>query len=130
MAIEFQKPEISITSFGGVEGTVTGSCHLFESGHSGSGRYNKVVVDCGMFQGDFDLAEMKRKKARGNEFVNKIIEDDPSILITHTHIDHSGFLPILYRNGCNSIIYTTEETRKLLEVNLTRSAMFQKKVVF
>lgn len=127
MTTEFQKPEISITSYGGVEGTVTGSCHVFESGHSGNGRYNKVVVDCGIFQGKADLAGMKRKMARGHEVVNKISEDNPSILLTHAHIDHVGFIPLLYRNGCNSLIYTTEETRKLLEVNLTRSAMLQQK---
>lgn len=127
MSIELRRPELSLTSYGAAGGTVTGSCHVFESGHHGSGEYNKVVVDCGIFQGIGDVAQMNIKKARGYEAIKAIIVSNPPILETHGHIDHMGFLPTLFRHGCNSLIYTTEETRKLMEVNLTRSANIQKK---
>lgn len=130
MAIERQVPEASITSYGSVGGTVTGSLHIFESGQKGQRGYCKVAVDCGLFQGKGDLAEMYREKARGDEVIDKISEGNPSFLLTHSHIDHIGFLPLLFRYGYTPLVYTTKETKKIIEKNLTRSAKAQQRGLF
>lgn len=124
MARESLKREVSITSFGAAGGSVTGSCHLFESGDSG------VVIDMGIFQGRNDLAKMKRKKARGSDILERISQDNPPVLLTHSHIDHIGYLPVYCRQGHTPIVYGTKETIELMEANLSRSARAQRKYAF
>lgn len=124
MTKESLKGEVAITSFGGAGGSVTGSCHLLESGR------NKVIVDMGQFLGRDDLTQMKNKNARGEEVLNKISEGNPPILITHGHIDHFGFLPAYFRRGHKPVVYATKETAQLMESSLYRSARAQRKFVF
>lgn len=89
---------------------VTGSCFLV----NGSGA--RFLVDCGMIQGGRDAAARNHKD----------FSFDPSsidfVLLTHAHIDHSGLLPKLTRDGFTGPIYTSEATADLLKVMLLDSA--------
>lgn len=99
--------------FLGAAQTVSGSCHLIET----MGR--RFAVDCGMHQGNREI------DAR-NEAVD--IYDPANIdffLITHAHIDHSGLLPKMVKEGFTGTIYATEPTRDLLEIMLLDSAHIQ-----
>lgn len=75
---------ISLTSLGGA-GTVTGSKHLLES----EGR--RLLVDCGLFQGPRELRELNWQE----------LSVEPAsieaVVLTHAHLDHSGYLPRLVR---------------------------------
>ena len=96
--------------FIGAAQEVTGSCTLLEVNE----RY--YLVDCGMEQG-IDV------------FQNVDLPISPSqvdaVFLTHAHIDHSGMLPRLYKDGFRGIIYATEETAKLADIMLKDSAHIQ-----
>lgn len=99
--------------FLGAAKTVTGSCYILA--------YNGVrfAVDCGLHQGNKEIE--KRNLA--------IAEYDPAnlefILITHAHIDHSGLLPKLVKEGFKGKIYLTPPTAELLDIMLKDSAHVQ-----
>ena len=97
-------------SFYGAAHEVTGSCTLIECGN------RKGIVDYGMEQGK-DL------------FVNKPLPipaaDLDFVLLTHAHIDHSGMLPLLYKNGFRGPIYTSSATQSLCEIMLRDCANIQ-----
>lgn len=97
-------------TFLGAAHEVTGSCTLIETlGKS-------ILIDCGMEQGK-DI------------FVNQELPVAPNlvdcVLLTHAHIDHSGKLPLLCKNGFNGSIYATEETVNLCRIMLMDSAHIQ-----
>ncbi|ATC28493.1 MBL fold metallo-hydrolase RNA specificity domain-containing protein [Caulobacter vibrioides] len=102
----------SLTFLGGA-GTVTGSRHLLQLG----GR--KVLVDCGLFQG---LKALRLKNWA--EF-----PVDPSsidaVVLTHAHLDHSGYLPKLVREGFRGPIFCTAASADLCELLLLDSAKIQ-----
>ena len=90
-------------TFLGAAHEVTGSCTLLEcGGHEG-------LVDCGMEQGK-DI------------FVNQPLPVAPGeldfVLLTHAHVDHSGKLPLLYKEGYTGLIYATPETCDLCRIML------------
>ncbi len=89
---------------------VTGSCHLIEA----CGKY--VLVDCGMEQGP-DLYENQELP------VNPGMID--YVLLTHAHIDHSGKIPVLVKNGFKGEIITTFATADLSDIMLRDSAHIQ-----
>ena len=97
-------------TFIGATHEVTGSCTLIEIG----GKY--IMVDYGMEQGQ-------------NIFENEPIPVSPSLIdcvfLTHAHIDHSGLLPLLYKNGFSGPVYTTEATANLCRIMLRDSAHIQ-----
>jgi len=99
--------------FCGAAGVVTGSCYLLTVP---GGRF---LVDCGMFQGT--------KTVRALNYGD--FGFDPKslsfVLLTHAHIDHSGLLPKLYRNGYAGKVHTAEATKDLLEYMLMDSASIQ-----
>lgn len=99
--------------FLGAAQTVTGSCYIIEANGS------RFAVDCGLHQGNAEIE--KRNNAIGHY--------DPKnldfILITHAHIDHTGLLPALVREGFSGRIYCTEPTRDLLGIMLLDSAHIQ-----
>jgi metallo-beta-lactamase family protein len=92
--------------------TVTGSCFYIECNDL------KILVDCGMHQGE-DADEVNRAVF---EFQP---EDIDYIFITHAHLDHSGMLPRVVKEGFQGRIITTSATRDLLEMMLYDSANIQ-----
>jgi metallo-beta-lactamase family protein len=104
-------------TFHGAAGTVTGSLHLIEV----NGK--TIMLDCGLFQG-------KRKEAfeRNRSDFCRGKEVDVLIL-SHAHIDHSGRIPCLVKNGFRGDIVCTSATRDLCAVMLMDSAFIQEKDV-
>jgi len=102
----------TISFYGGV-GTVTGSKYLLE--HNGK----KVLVDCGLFQGHKELRE---RNWQDPPFVPEGID---AVIITHAHIDHTGFLPRIVRLGFNGPVVTSRATGDLLKILLPDSARLQ-----
>lgn len=99
--------------FLGATGTVTGSKYLLR--HQGV----RVLVDCGLFQG--------YKQLRLRNWAPFPL--DPStidaVILTHAHIDHSGYLPVLARNGFRGKVYCTQATRELCRILLPDSGHLQ-----
>lgn len=91
--------ELSLRSLGAA-GTVTGSKHLLEAG----GR--RILVDCGLFQGVKNLRELNWEP----------LAVDPSsidaVIVTHAHLDHTGYLPRLVRDGFSGPILSTPRHRR------------------
>ena len=102
--------------FIGAARTVTGSMHLVRTGTT------TFLVDCGLYQG-------KRKEAfeinRTYDLFDPLEVD--FIILTHAHIDHSGNLPTLVKNGFKGKIYSTFATRDLVTIMLRDSAHIQEK---
>jgi metallo-beta-lactamase family protein len=101
-----------ITFYGGV-GTVTGSKYLLE--HNGK----KILVDCGLFQG---LKELRDRNWEDPPFIAAEID---AVIITHAHIDHTGWLPRLVSLGFKGEIITSRATGDLLKILLPDSARLQ-----
>ena len=99
--------------FLGAAGTVTGSRYLIES----SGQ--RVLVDCGLFQGYKQLRERNRA-----EFPVPPDSID-TLLLTHAHLDHSGYIPALVRNGFQGKVICTPATRELCSLLLPDSGHLQ-----
>ncbi|MDD2220185.1 MAG: MBL fold metallo-hydrolase [Desulfoplanes sp.] len=100
--------------FAGAARTVTGSCYILEAaGH-------RFAVDCGMHQGNKEIE--KRNYNNIDVYHPELLE---FVLLTHAHIDHSGLLPRLVRNGFKGPIYATPPTCDLVEIMLNDSAHIQ-----
>ncbi|MFT7859654.1 MAG: MBL fold metallo-hydrolase, partial [Sulfurimonas sp.] len=97
----------TVRSYGATK-EVTGSCHVLEV------EGVKIMVDCGMFQGE---EEEKNKEAF--YFESSSID---YILLTHAHLDHVGRIPKLVKEGFKGKIYATKATMDLAEIILTDSA--------
>lgn len=89
---------------------VTGSCHLLETPQA------RVLLDCGMFQGP---PEVERRNRRRFAFPPAALD---AVVLSHAHLDHSGLLPRLVREGYRGPIYATPATLSLLEVMLKDAA--------
>jgi metallo-beta-lactamase family protein len=94
--------------FLGAAQTVTGSCYMIEA----NGK--RFCVDCGMHQGN------KAIEARNRDTAPYRPKDIDFILVTHAHIDHSGLLPRMVREGYAKPIYCTKATGELLELMLKK----------
>lgn len=103
---------IKLTFFGAAQ-TTTGSMHVVEANGM------KILLDCGLFQG-------RRKEAfernRNMQITPATID---AVVLSHAHIDHSGNLPTLARNGFRGKVYCTPATRDLCEIMLRDSAYLQ-----
>jgi len=100
-------------SFLGATGTVTGSKYLVELGS------RRILVDCGLFQG---FKQLRLRNWRPLPVAARTIE---AVILTHAHIDHSGYLPLLVRQGFAGRVYCTRGTKDLLEVLLPDSGHLQ-----
>lgn len=100
-------------SFLGAAGTVTGSRHLLESG----GR--RILIDCGLFQG------LKQLRLRNWAPFPVPPGDISAVVLTHAHLDHSGYLPALVRDGFKGKIYCSAATADYCEILLRDSAHLQ-----
>ena len=102
----------TLTFLGGA-GSVTGSKYLLET------EKQRILVDCGLFQGDKNLRERNWSQ----------FPVDPksltAILVTHAHMDHTGYLPRLVRLGFSGPIWATDGTILLSEIVLRDSANLQ-----
>jgi metallo-beta-lactamase family protein len=100
-------------TFLGAAGTVTGSKYLVEC----KGR--RVLVDCGLFQG------WKQLRLRNWEPIQGDLGTLSAVLLTHAHLDHSGYLPCLWRQGYRGPIYCSSGTKDLCEMLLPDSGRIQ-----
>lgn len=100
-------------SFYGGTGTVTGSKYLLES----NGK--KVLVDCGLFQG---LRELRERNWQDLPFDPRDVD---AVIITHAHIDHTGFLPRLVKLGFSGSVFTSRPTGDLMKILLPDAARLQ-----
>ena len=95
--------------FLGANATVTGSRHLVTAGSS------RILVDCGLFQGYKPL-----RLRNWAEFPVDPASID-AVVLTHAHLDHSGYLPRLIRSGFRGRVWCTEATRSLCGILLPDS---------
>lgn len=100
-------------TFLGATGTVTGSKYLLADGNK------KILIDCGLFQG--------QKELRLRNWENSPV--DPlklsAILLTHAHLDHSGYIPKMVKSGFKGPIYCSEATFDLCKILLPDSGHIQ-----
>ena len=102
-------------TFLGAAREVTGTCHLVRVGGSA------VALDLGMFQG------RRSESMEKNRHVPFDVAELSALVLSHAHIDHSGRLPMLTRNGYKGPIYATPATRDLCAIMLADSAHIQEK---
>ena len=105
-------------TFHGAARTVTGSKHLVELENGA-----RLLLDCGLFQGRRAEAEVLNRKL---PFDARTID---AVLLSHAHIDHSGLLPRLYRDGFRGRIWATHATYDLCALMLLDSASIQERDV-
>jgi len=99
--------------FLGAAGTVTGSKTLIRAGDS------KILVDCGLFQGLKHLRELNWQPLPIDA------SEIDAVILTHAHLDHTGYLPRLVRQGFEGPIYGSAPTCEITEVILLDSAKIQ-----
>ena len=97
-------------TFLGAAGTVTGSKYLLDTGR------HKILVDCGLFQG------FKQLRLRNWAKLPIDIDSLDAVVLTHAHLDHSGYLPLLVKSGFRGKVYCTAATRDLCGILLPDSA--------
>lgn len=100
-------------TFLGAAGTVTGSQHLLDDGS------HRLLMDCGLFQG------LKELRARNWAPPRVDPASLAAVLLSHAHIDHSGYLPRLVRGGFRGPIFCTGGTTDLLKIMLPDAAHLQ-----
>lgn len=99
--------------FLGATGTVTGSKYLLQH------QSKNILIDCGLFQG---FKQLRLRNWKPLPFSPKNID---AVILTHAHIDHSGYLPLLVKNGFTGPIYCSQATQALCQVLLLDSAKLQ-----
>ncbi|MDY3993055.1 MAG: MBL fold metallo-hydrolase [Evtepia sp.] len=100
---------MKLTFFGAAK-AVTGSCHCVEVGGK------KILIDCGLQQG---------KDERDNTVLDFAPNYIDYVIVTHAHIDHSGRIPLLVKQGFQGQIFTTRLTAQLMSIMLRDSAHIQ-----
>jgi metallo-beta-lactamase family protein len=100
-------------TFHGAAQTVTGSKFLLEAASA------RVLVDCGLFQG---LKQLRQRNWEPTPFDIKTLD---AIVLSHAHLDHTGYLPRVAREGYSRPIYGTAATNQLAEIILLDSAKCQ-----
>ncbi len=103
---------VNITFLGGAD-TVTGSKYLVQQGRQ------RVLVDCGLFQG------YKQLRLRNWTPMPLAPAQVDAVLLTHAHLDHSGYLPLLHKEGFSGPVFVTPGTRDLCRILLPDSGYLQ-----
>ncbi len=98
-------------TFLGATGTVTGSCYLLESLN------NKILIDFGLYQ----------EENEDNSKIDFDPKDIDTVLLTHSHIDHVGRIPLLFKNGFRGRVYCSYQTKELAVIMLKDSASIQER---
>jgi metallo-beta-lactamase family protein len=104
---------LATVTFWGAAGTVTGSKYLIDNNHK------RVLIDCGLFQGPRELRDRNWAEA---PFPATSID---AVLLTHAHIDHTGYLPRFVKQGFRGPVYCSRGTAELLRILLPDSARLQ-----
>lgn len=104
--------EVTIAFLGATD-TVTGSRFLISSPQS------KILIDCGLFQG---VKSVQRKNWDPFPFNPKEID---AVILTHAHLDHCGYLPLLVKQGFHKEVYGTRYTNDIAKIILRDSARLQ-----
>ena len=104
---------MSKLTFWGATGQVTGSRYLLETSST------RILIDCGMFQGG---READRQNEAPFPFDPKAIN---AVVLSHAHLDHSGLLPKLYKEGFRGDVLLTEGSYHLLDLMLNDAASLQ-----
>src|SRR5688500_6214304 len=99
--------------FLGATGTVTGSKCLITAGTK------KILLDCGLFQG------FKQLRLRNRAPLPVDAGQIDAVILTHAHIDHSGYLPLLVKHGFTGKVYCSRATRDLCGILLPDSGYLQ-----
>lgn len=107
------KARSSVLRFLGAAGTVTGSKFLLTVGD------RRVLVDCGLFQG------LKQLRLMNWQRLPIDAHDVDAVLLTHAHLDHSGFIPALVRDGFRGKVFSTPGTQSLCRILLPDSGHLQ-----
>lgn len=100
-------------TFLGATATVTGSKYLVES------KGQRVLVDCGLFQG---FKQLRLRNWSQQPFDPAALD---AVVLTHAHLDHSGYVPLLVRNGYRGPVYATAATKDLCRIMLPDSGHLQ-----
>lgn len=98
--------------FYGAAGCVTGSCHIINL------KGKIILLDCGLYQG-------KDEKERGNDAFSFNPSEIDYVILSHAHIDHSGRIPLLYKQGFKGQILCTQGTMDLCSIMLPDSGHIQ-----
>lgn len=104
--------EITLRSFGAAQ-TVSGSKHLIQTPEL------NILLDCGLFYGKKEL------RMKNREELPLPANEIDVVILTHAHLDHCGYLPLLVKNGFKGNIYMTPPTRELTQLILLDNAKIQ-----
>jgi len=110
---------LSYIQFLGAAGVVTGSKHLVTTGDDSGKRGIQVLVDCGLFQGQ------KEWRERNWQDLPIPAREIDAVILTHAHLDHSGWIPRLVKQGFHGPIYATPATIDLCGILLPDSGHLQ-----
>lgn len=102
----------TITFIGAVEG-VTGSAYLLQT------EYSNILLECGLFQGTREVEEQNKAE------LPFPVKDINAVVLSHAHLDHSGRLPLIVKQGYAGSVYLTWPSYDLLEVLLKDAAYLQ-----
>jgi len=102
-------------TFLGAAGTVTGSKYLLDTGT------RRILVDCGLFQG------FKQLRLRNWAKLPIDVASLDAVVLTHAHLDHTGYLPLLVKNGFRGRVYCTRATRDLCGIMLPDSGHLEER---
>jgi len=111
------KPNNYRIQFFGATQEVTGSCHCLTYPGINGAHNKKILLDCGMRQGGGET--FARLAEEQFPFNPKEID---AVILSHAHLDHSGMLPRLVKEGFSGPIYCTPETKSLLKILLEDAA--------
>lgn len=103
---------MKLTFYGSAK-EVTGSNMILEAAEK------RIMIDCGMFQGS------SATKAKNFDGFKYDVKDIDYVLLTHSHIDHSGRIPLLYKKGYTGSVICTKATKDLCDIMLLDSANIQ-----